>query len=33
MGTNKRRLDLPERRARDVVTAKAACEAKRIVGI
>jgi hypothetical protein len=33
MGTNERRLDMLEKRARDVVMAKAACEAKRAVGI
>jgi hypothetical protein len=33
MGTNERRLDMLEKRARDVVTAKAAREAKRVVGI
>jgi hypothetical protein len=30
MGTNERRLDMLEKRARDVVTAKAAREAKRV---
>jgi hypothetical protein len=33
MGTNERRLDMLEKRTRDVVTAKAAREAKRVVGI
>jgi hypothetical protein len=33
MGTNERRLDMLEKRAREVVTAKAAREAKRVVGI
>jgi hypothetical protein len=33
MGRNERRLDMLEKRARDVVTAKAAREAKRVVGI
>jgi hypothetical protein len=33
MGTNERRLDMLEKRARDAVTAKAAREAKRVVGI
>jgi hypothetical protein len=33
MGTNERRLDRLEKRARDFVTAKAAREAKRVVGI
>jgi hypothetical protein len=33
MGTNERRLDMLEKRARDVVTAKAVRDAKRIVGI
>jgi hypothetical protein len=32
-GTNERRLDMLEKRAREVVTAKAAREAKRVVGI
>jgi hypothetical protein len=33
MGINERRLDMLEKRARDVITAKAAREAKRVVGI
>jgi hypothetical protein len=33
MGTNERRLDRLEKRARDAVTAKAAREAKRVIGI
>jgi hypothetical protein len=33
MGSNQRRLDMLEKRARDAVTAKAAREAKRIIGI
>jgi hypothetical protein len=33
MGTNERRLDRLEKRARDAVTAKAVREAKRVVGI
>ena len=33
MGTNERRLDRLEKRARDVITAKAVREAKRVVGI
>jgi hypothetical protein len=33
MGTSERRLDRIEKRARDAVTAKAAREAKRVVGI
>jgi hypothetical protein len=33
MGTNQRRLDMLEKRACDAVTAKAAREAKRIIGI
>jgi hypothetical protein len=33
MGTNESRLDRLEKRARDIVTAKAAREAKRVVGI
>jgi hypothetical protein len=33
MGTNERRLDMLEKRARDAVTAKAAREAKRVVAI
>jgi len=33
MGTNHRRLDMLEKRARDAVSAKAAREAKRVVGI
>jgi GAF domain-containing protein len=33
MGTNERRLDMLEKRARDVVTTKAAREAKRVLGI
>jgi hypothetical protein len=32
MGTNERRLDTFEKRARDLVTAKAAREARRVVG-
>jgi hypothetical protein len=33
MGSNRRRLDMFEKRARDAITAKAAREAKRVVGI
>jgi hypothetical protein len=33
MGTNERRLDMAEKRVRDVATAKAAREARRVVGI
>jgi hypothetical protein len=33
MGTNERRLDMLEKRAREAITAEAAREAKRVVGI
>jgi hypothetical protein len=33
MGTNHRRQDMLEKRAREIVTAKAAREAKRVVGV